>query len=301
MTTAEHSTGDGFGDAYIGLSDEDGDGRWAYGTGFDDPLAGVDTAVPDGIDGAALATYCLMLGDDALIYSQRLQEWVTHAPELEEETALANIALDLLGQARLLLSRAGSADGTGRDEDRLAFFRSKEEFRNVRLVERSDKDFAELVCRLLIFATWRLAACEALRGSRDPVLAAVATSAVKELSYHRDYAARWVIRLGAGTPTSHDRAQAALEAGWPDVDALFCPHPIETGLVGVAVDPGRLRAAFDATLRPVLSAATLRLPDAAPHARVDGRSGRDGVHTEEFGPLLAEMQSVARTHPDATW
>ena len=131
------------------------DHRWAFGAAFTDPLDGVDTAVPPGIDAAALAAYCLMLGDDALIYSHRLQEWVSRLPELEEETAVANIALDLLGQARLLLARAGSI--LGRTEDELAFFRTESEFRNVRLVEPSDVDFAELVVRLLVLSSWRLA------------------------------------------------------------------------------------------------------------------------------------------------
>ncbi len=146
--------------AYQALAEEAEDHRWAFGTGFTDPLEGVDTTVPPGVDGASLAAYCLMLGDDALIYSHRLQQWVTRAPELEEETALANIALDLLGQARMLLARAGRADGSGRDEDELAFFRDEPEFRNVRLVERPDADFAELAGRLLVFSTWRLALLE---------------------------------------------------------------------------------------------------------------------------------------------
>src|SRR5882757_3050719 len=156
--------------AYQALAEEAEDHRWAFGTGFTDPLAGVDTTVPAGVDGASLAAYCLMLGDDALIYSHRLQQWVTRAPELEEETALANIALDLLGQARMLLARAGRADGSGRDEDELAFLRDEGEFRNVRLVERLDADFAQLVGRLLVFSSWRLAMFDRLRTSADPVL-----------------------------------------------------------------------------------------------------------------------------------
>ncbi|MDT4891537.1 MAG: ring,2-phenylacetyl-CoA epoxidase subunit PaaC, partial [Pseudonocardiales bacterium] len=174
--------------AYHALIETDDDHRWAFGTGFTDALSGVDTAVPDGVDGQALAAFCLMLGDDALIYSHRLQQWITRAPELEEETALANVALDLLGQARMLLARAGKADGTDRDEDSFAFFRDEHEFRNVRLVERIDADFGELVARLLIFATFRLALFEALRTSADPVLAAIAAKGANELTYHRDYA-----------------------------------------------------------------------------------------------------------------
>src|SRR4051794_4841830 len=201
--------------AYNALAQDAEDHRWAFGTGFADPLEGVDTSIPEGIDGEALATYCLMLGDDALIYSHRLQEWVTRAPELEEETALANIALDLLGQARMLLTRAGRADGSGRTEDDLAFFRAEGAFRNVRLVERTDADFAELVGRLLVVSSWRLALFNNLRRSKDPVLAAIAGMAIKELAYHRDYAAQWVVRLGDGTQLSRQRMQRGLDVVWP--------------------------------------------------------------------------------------
>jgi ring-1,2-phenylacetyl-CoA epoxidase subunit PaaC len=257
--------------------------------------------VPVGVDAQALAAYCLMLGDDALIYSHRLQQWMTRMPELEEETALANIALDLLGQARMLLARAGLAEGAGRQEDQLAFFRDEHEFRNVLLAERQDADFAELAGRLLIFSAWRLALFGKLAASADPVLAAIAAKGAKELAYHRDYAAQWVIRLGDGTPLSHGRMQAALGAIWPLVTELFHRDAVTAVLPAVAADPAGVRAEVDAVLDTVLAAATLRRPDVAPMARVAGRSGRDGVHTEAFGYLLAELQSVARAHPDATW
>src|SRR3954447_12032376 len=216
---------------YESLSDEHGaDARWAFGTGFTDPLAGIDTSVPQGLDPATLAAYCLALGDDALIYSHRLQRWMTRMPELEEETAIANVALDLLGQARMLLARAGTI--TGRSEDELAFFRDEPEFRNVRLVERADEDFAELAGRLLIFSTWRLALFEQLRDVADPVLAAIAAKGVNELAYHRDYAAQWVVRLVDGTELSHARTQAALDIVWPLVDELFEAHPHDLTTVG---------------------------------------------------------------------
>jgi ring-1,2-phenylacetyl-CoA epoxidase subunit PaaC len=293
--------------AYQALADETGDHRWAFGTGFTDPLEGTDTSVPAGVDAAALASYCLMLGDDALIYSHRLQQWMTRLPELEEETAIANIALDLLGQARMLLARAGRAEGAvlgedeGRGEDQLAFFRLEHEFRNVRLAEHADADFAQLAGRLLIFSTWRLALFSRLHDSADPVLAAIAAKGAKELAYHRDYAAQWVIRLGDGTELSHDRMQAALCAIWPLVDELFRTDAVAGGLPGVAADPAGLRGEFDSVLGTVLAAATLDHPDIAPLAQVAGKSGRDGVHTEALGYVLAELQSVARADPDATW
>jgi ring-1,2-phenylacetyl-CoA epoxidase subunit PaaC len=265
--------------AYESLSMETDDHRWAFGTGFADPLAGIDTTVPD--DPADLAACCLGLGDDALIYSHRLQQWVTRAPELEEETAIANIALDLLGQARMLLTRAGQADGTGRDEDQLAFFRDERQFRNARLVERADADFAELAVRLLIFSAWRLALFEALTASPDPVLAAIAAKGTKELAYHRDYAAGWVVRLGDGTEFSHAKTQAALERIWPLTAELNVPADV------------------DAVLDALFSAATLTRP--SPAVAVAGKTGRDGTHTEAMGYILAELQSVARAHPGAKW
>jgi ring-1,2-phenylacetyl-CoA epoxidase subunit PaaC len=308
------STEDDFdGSPYDLLAQDHDEGhRWAFGTGFTDPLEGIDTSVPAGLDPGALARYCLALGDDALIYSHRLQQWVGSLPELEEETAVANIALDLLGQARMLLDRAGGI--VGRTEDQLAYFREEKDFRNVRLAEHADRDFAELVVRLLLFSTWRLALFESLAGlesspgavspgasssgtdssgAGDPVLAAIAAKGVNELAYHRDYAASWVVRLGDGTALSHARAQAALDALWPLLGELFRPDPDALG----AVDPG----AFDAVLDTVLATAGLDRPTAAALAPVGGKTGRDGVHTEAMGYILAELQSVARAHPDATW
>ena len=286
---------------YQSLGEETEDHRWAFGTGFTDPLEGIDASVPDGVDAAALAAYCLGLGDDALVYSHRLQQWMTRLPELEEETALANIALDLLGQARMLLARAGRAESAGRGEDELAFFRHEHEFRNVRLVEALDCDFAELAGRLLIFSAWRLALFRRLAESADPVLAAIAAKGVKELTYHRDYAAQWVIRLGDGTPLSHGKMQAALGVVWPLLEELFEADPVTAALPGVAADPAGLPGEVGQVLDAVLDAATLDRPRDAPLARVAGKSGRDGVHAEAFGYLLAELQSVARAHPDATW
>lgn len=299
--------------AYSGLVDGDTHDRWAFGTDFDDPLAGVDTTLPEGIDGAALARYCLMLGDDALVTAQRLSEWLTHAPELEEEVALANIALDLLGQARLLLARAAAADpavvprisdtSPVPDEDALAFFRDAGEFRNSRVCELDNGDFAHLIVRLLVIVTARLALFDRLRDARDPVLAAIAEKGVKELTYHRDYAARWAIVLGVGTAESQRRMSAALDGVRPYVDELFAPTDDELALAeaGAAVDPGALRAEFDDTLAMILRAAesATLVADSVPF--VGHNPGRHGLHTPALDRLLADMQSVARAHPEGVW
>lgn len=298
---------------FEGLVGGEDNGHWAFGAGFDDPLAGVDTTVPDGVDRAALARYCLMLGDDALVLAQRLAEWCTHAPELEEEMALANIGLDLLGQARLLLARAAAADPAAVPhispttpapaEDALAFFRDVFEFRNARLCELDNGDFAQTIVRLLVVASWRLAAFDRLRKSRDPVLAAVAHKGVKELTYHRDYAARWAVILGCGTEESHRRLQSALARVWPYVPELFVPTVEESALAaaGIAVDPTTLRAEFDEALTTILRAAESTAPTGLSAASVGGRAGRQGLHTEALGRMLAEMQSVARAHPEGLW
>ena len=282
---------------YLSLAEAspEGDTRWAFGTGFEDPLYGVDTALPSGVDAGDLAALCLELGDDALIASQRLAEWVTRAPELEEEVALANIGLDLLGQARLLLSRAGQAEAaaTGgeaqRDEDGLAYLREPGEFRNVLLAELPNGDFAHCVARLLLFSSWRLAVLQVLAAHPDPVLAAVAAKGVNELAYHRDHAAQWTVRLGDGTEESRRRMLRGLDEVWPYLAELLD-----------GAEPA-VRAEVDRTLRQVLDAAGLPVPDAgALPAPLPGR-GRAGEHSEHLAPLLEELQSVARSDPEATW
>ncbi|MEU3140334.1 1,2-phenylacetyl-CoA epoxidase subunit PaaC [Nocardiopsis alba] len=286
---------------FTGLVEEhDGDARWAFGTGFTEALAGVDTTLPEGVDGPALAEYCQMLGDDALVQAQRLVHWVTDAPELEEEVALANIALDLLGQARLLLARAGQADGTGRDEDAFAYRRDASEFRNVRLTEAPRGDFARCIVTLLVLSSWRLALFTRLAHSVDPVLAAIAAKGVNELAYHREYAVSWALRLGDGTPYSHERMSAAVADVWPLTGELFAAHPVETSLAGLGagVDPASVREEVREVLDQVLTAATLDTPGAFPDGEVSGREGR---HTDELAPLVEELQRVAREHPEATW
>jgi ring-1,2-phenylacetyl-CoA epoxidase subunit PaaC len=290
--------------AYQSLADTitHDDPRWAFGTGVEDVQAEITSPVPEGIDPADLAQYCLMLGDDALICSQRLSEWVANAPELEEEVALANIALDLLGQARVLLARAGHLQG--QDEDALAYLRSEAEFRCVAIAELPDElDFGRAIARLLLFSTWRLALLHRLVDSRDPVIAAVAGKGVKEVAYHRDYAARWTLRLGDGTAESHRRMQSALEAVWPYREELFRTSDVERRLavIGVAVDPADTREEVDAVIDEVLAQATLTRPTVAPVGTIGGRGGRQGLHTEYLGHVLAEMQSVARQHPGARW
>jgi ring-1,2-phenylacetyl-CoA epoxidase subunit PaaC len=302
------------GSVYDGLLDPAAvDGHWAFGTSFEDPLAGVDTTVPDGVDAGELASYCLMLGDDALVLSQRLTEWCSNAPDLEEDIALANIALDLLGQTRLLLARAAAADESVvprlpegspvPPEDALAFFREEPEIRNVRMVEAAGGDFAVTITRLFLFACWRLALLERLAASRDQVLAAVAAKGIKEVTYHRDYAARWLVTLAQGTDESRRRTEAALVTVWPSVAELFTTHDIERRMAeaGVGVDPASVREAVDAVVDHVLATAGLDRPGVPAMSGVRGRTGRDGLHTEALGHLLAEMQSVARAHPMGVW
>jgi ring-1,2-phenylacetyl-CoA epoxidase subunit PaaC len=309
--------------AYSGLLG-DADPHWAFGTGFADPLAGVDPAVPAGVDRADLAAYCLMLADDALVLSHRLSGWCSRAPDLEEDIALANIALDLLGQARLLLSRAAVVDpsvvpvSAQAPEDALAYFRSAGEFRNVRLVEGADVDFADTVVRLLLFSAHRLAVLEKLTTSRDAVLSAVAAKGVKEVSYHRDHAGRWVVTLARGTAESRRRLLAALDRLWALRTELSVPHEVERRLVGIAVDPSTVAGDVDAVLDRVCAAAGID-PPAGPATRQDsagqttargntargtaarGNTARDGDHTPALAELLAEMQEVARAHPEGTW
>ncbi|MFC9959116.1 1,2-phenylacetyl-CoA epoxidase subunit PaaC [Streptomyces nigra] len=269
---------------YLTLAEgHEDDTRWAYGTGFEDPLHGVDTTVPDGVDAAALAALCVALGDDALVSAQRLGEWVTRAPELEEEVALANIGLDLLGQARLLYSRAAQTDGTGRDEDAYAYFRDAADFRNVRLAELPGGDFAFTIVRLLVLSSWRLAHFERLASHPDPVLSAIATKGAKELRYHRQYAAEWAVRLGDGTDESHRRMRRAQEQVAPYLGELFTAFDVRQEVV--------------ADLKQVTDAAGLPMPVYRP---LPG-CGREGEHTEHLAPLLAELQGVARAHPEATW
>ena len=246
-----------------------------------------------------LARYALYLGDDALVLAQRLTGWLAHAPELEEDVALANIALDLLGQARILLDHAGRLEGAGRDEDALAYLRTDRQFHNALLVELENGDFAQTILRQLFFAAYQLELYRALTDSRDETLAGLAGKAVKEVAYHLDHAAEWTLRLGDGTEESHRRAVAAVELLWPYTHELFEADELTDALAaeGYAVDPAALRTGWLARVTSVLAEATLTVP--ADGWRPSG--GRRGVHTELLGYLLAEMQSLARAHPGASW
>ena len=243
----------------------------------------------------SLFEYTLGLADDALVSAQRMGWWISRAPELEEDVAMANIGLDQLGQARSLLSYAGELEGAGRSEDDLAYLRDDREFRNVQLVERPMTDFGVAMARLLVFATYQLHLYRDLVTSEDATLSGIAGKAVKEVAYHVDRARHWVLRLGDGTEESHERMQAALDAEWPYVEELFT-H-VDPSLPGRVTDPASIRETVLTDVRRVVDEATLDVPEVP--AALGG--GREGLHTEHLGYLLAEMQHLHRSHPGATW
>ncbi|MCD9903343.1 1,2-phenylacetyl-CoA epoxidase subunit PaaC [Streptomyces cyaneofuscatus] len=234
----------------------------------------------------------LALGDDALVLSHRLGEWAGHAPVLEEEVALANIALDLLGQARVLLSLVG-------DEDELAYLREERAFRNLQLVEQPNGDFAHTIARQLYFSVYQHLLYERLAAGGGE-FADLAAKAVKEVAYHRDHAEQWTLRLGDGTAESHERMQAGLEALWRFTGEMF--QPVE-GLdaTGSGVDPEELESAWLSAVTGTVERATLTLPTGPRTGAWTAGAGRQGVHTESFGRMLAEMQHLHRSHPGASW
>ncbi|MFF2654630.1 1,2-phenylacetyl-CoA epoxidase subunit PaaC [Streptomyces sp. NPDC058045] len=246
-----------------------------------------------------LAGYALRLGDDALILSQRLCEWVTHAPTIEEDLAIANIALDLLGHARTLLGHAGALDGTGRGEDELAYTRTERQFRNALLVEIPGGDFALTIARQLAFAHYSRLLYTELAKSADAVLAGLGAKAAKEVAYHCLHAGQWTVRLGRGTEESHRRMQAGLDQVWPYTAELFDSDELVRRLDAdsIGVDPARLHPVWEESVAAVLTEAGLTLP--TPRWRAGG--GREGLHTEAFAPLIAELQAVHRQHPGGTW
>lgn len=245
------------------------------------------------------SAYCLRLGDDALVLAQRLCEWAARSPQLEEDVALMNLALDLLGHARSLLTLAGQREGAGRDEDDLAFLRDEPRFVNAQLMELENGDFGRTMARQLLVSAHALPLWQALCTSSDADLAGIAGKAVKEVAYHLDHARSWVVRLGDGTQESHRRMQSGLDEVWPYASELFEVDPLLERLVarGIAANPAALETLWRATVEEVLAEATLAVP--ATDWRPTG--GRQGTHTETFGYLLAEMQHLHRSHPGVTW
>ncbi len=246
----------------------------------------------------ALFDYLLRLGDNSLILAQRLAELVGRAPQLEEEMALANVALDLLGRARLLLTYAGEVEGRGRSEDDLAYGRDVGEFRNALIVEQPNGDFAQQIGRVFLMAAYDREHYDALKASADRRLVAIAEKSSKEIAYHLGHAAQWVVRLGDGTDESRERMQRALDELWPYTGELFAADEVDRLIHhrGIGPDLDFLRPAWDACVDQVLADATLVRPaDAWMH-----RGGKDGrMHSEHLGRMLAEMQFLRRAYPDA--
>ena len=250
---------------------------------------------------ADIAEYALWLGDDALILSQQLGAWITYAPELEEDVALGNIALDLLGHARSFLRYAGSWDG--RSEDDLAYFRDESGFRSCWLVEQPNGDFAQTIARQLLVSTYMLELYSALRSSTDATFAAIAEKAVKEVDYHRDHAVQWTLRLAGGTDESRRRIIRAFGDVWPYAAELFRDESLTDRLGDAAVRPSSLRAGFDTVIDAVFAEAGLdeELRSLRLAKSTSSGGGRHGSHATPLGHLLSEMQVLARRHPGATW
>jgi ring-1,2-phenylacetyl-CoA epoxidase subunit PaaC len=247
----------------------------------------------------AIATYALRLGDDSLILGQRLSEWCGHAPALEVDLSLANVALDQVGQATHFLNLAGELEGKGRDGDALAFRRDVMDFTNCLLVEQPNGDFAQTIARQFLFSHYQELLFTALAASKNATIAAIAAKAVKETSYHATLASDWVIRLGDGTDESKARMIAGLDWMWRFADELFVMDDVDAAAIkaGVGVDKAALRAAWDARIDSVLAEATLARP--APRRATTG--GRIGRHSEHLGHLLSDMQFLQRAYPGATW
>ncbi len=251
----------------------------------------------DAVATAEVAAYVLWLADDALILAQQLSKWIAHAPEIEEDVALGNIALDLLGHARSLLRYAGSA--SERTEDDLAYFRDEPEFRCSWMVQQDNGDFAHTIVRQLVMATYMFALYSRLSASQDTTLAAIAAKAVKEVEYHRDHAVQWTLRLAGGTDESRQRTQRALTDLWPYVGELFRDDDAIEELIqqGIAVRPSELEAECAHIFTAVLAEEGLEVPQ----LQHSSAGGRHGHHFSTLGYILAEMQVLARQHPGATW
>jgi ring-1,2-phenylacetyl-CoA epoxidase subunit PaaC len=247
--------------------------------------------------------FLLRLGDTALILSQRLSAWCGHGPILEEDLALTNTALDLLGQARMWLTLAGEVEGAGRDEDALAYRRDAPEFRNALLVEQPNGDYAQTMTRQYFFDAWHYLLLQRLCASADERVAAIASKSLKEVAYHLRRSGDLVLRLGDGTPESHARMQRAVDALWPYTGELFVDDAVDTDLAtrGIGCELAALHPQWLAHVRESLDEATLRLPELDPRPIAAYRGGRQGRHTEALGYVLAEMQFLQRAYPGATW
>ncbi len=248
---------------------------------------------------AAHLDYLLSQADTQLVLGHRLSEWAGHGPMLEEDIALSNLGLDLLGQARSLYTHAGALEGKGRCEDQLAYFRDATSYRNLLLVEQPNGDFAFTMMRHFFFSVFYHGYWRASCRSVDASLAAIADKAVKELAYHQRHSSEWIIRLGDGTEESHSRAQRALNTLWSFTGELFEVSDTDQCLIdaGIAVDPTQFKQAWESVIHDVLDEATLQLPPST-WLRTGGRQGQ---HTEHLGYLLAEMQHLQRTYPGVTW
>lgn len=248
---------------------------------------------------AARLPYVLRLGDASLVLGQRLGEWIGHAPVIEEDLGIANIALDLLGQARLLLAYAGELEGRGRGEDELAFLRTPGEYLNPTLTEQPNGDFGDTIVRQTLFDAFQLELYERLTESADERLAAIAAKSVKETRYHWRYSAGWLVRLGDGTAESHARVQASLERLWPFTVELFEEDDLDGAMAQCRVAPrlAEVRAAWSARIDALLAEATLARPRERPYTWF----GKRGEHSEHLGHLLAQMQYLQRAYPGARW
>ncbi|MDG9966526.1 phenylacetate-CoA oxygenase subunit PaaC [Achromobacter mucicolens] len=251
----------------------------------------------------ALFEYLLRLGDTSLILSQRLGAWTGHGPILEEDLALTNTALDLLGQARMWLTLAGEVEGAGRDEDALAYLRDAHEFRNALLVERDNGNYADTMARQFLFDVWHYFLLQRLETSTDERVAAIAAKSLKEVTYHVRRSSDMVVRLGDGTAESHAKMQAAIDDAWRFTGELFADDAIDQDLAarGIGCELAALRQPWLAHVREVLEEATLTVPDEAAANHAAHRGGRQGKHTEALGYVLAEMQYLPRAYPGATW
>lgn len=250
-----------------------------------------------------LFEYLLRLGDSSLILSQRLGAWTGHGPILEEDLALTNTALDLLGQARMWLTLAGEVEGAGRDEDALAYHRDTHQFHNVLLVERANGNYADTMARQFLFDVWHYFLLQRLEQSSDERVAAIAAKSIKEVTYHVRRSSDMVVRLGDGTDESHAKMQAAIDDAWRFTGELFADDAVDQDVAerGIGCELSALREPWLAHVREVLEEATLTVPDETAANHLAYRGGRQGRHTEELGYVLAEMQYLPRAYPGATW